>query len=112
MTAESAEVPLVHSFVLDTELAKQQLLSFPKFIRESMAFGQLPGIKMSDMEALVGNEGHYLEFKAGPERRPYDSIVRVYLTRPLRIEVRSYSGKDEEFNRQLQDSAAVLPAVL
>jgi heat shock protein HtpX len=103
MAAGSSEVPLVHSFVLDTELAKQQLLSFPKFIRESMAFGQLPGIRMSDMEALVGNEGHYLEFKAGPERGSYDSIVRVYLTRPLKIEVRSFSGKDEKFNKQLQD---------
>lgn len=95
--------PLVYTFTIDTELAKSQLLAFPKFIRERLAFGQLPGIRMTDMEALVSHEGHYVEFKAGPSRGEYEALVRVFLTRPLRVEVRSNAGRNETFERQLSE---------
>jgi len=100
-------MPLVHKFVLDTELARTQLLSFPRFVREKLSFGQIPGLRMSEMEALVGGEGHYLEFRAGPERGWYESSVRVYLDRPLRVEVRSSMGRDEAFERQLENALLV-----
>jgi len=94
---------LVHTFNLDTEVGKDQLLSFPRFIREKMAFGQLPGIRMEGLEALVGHAGHYVEFKAGPQRGRYDSTVRIYLTKPLRTEVWSVQGRDQEFEKQLEN---------
>ena len=94
---------LVHSSRLDTELSKTQLLTFPMFIRERMAFGQLPGIKMGAIEAYASSKGHYLEFVAGPERGQYISTVRMYLERPIVIEIWSTSGRDEAFEKQLNN---------
>ena len=94
---------LVHSSKLDTELSKTQLLAFPMFIRERMAFGQLPGIKMGLIEAYASSKGHYLEFSAGPERGRYMSSVRMYLERPVVIEIWSTMGRDEAFEKQLDN---------
>lgn len=102
MGAEPEE-PLVHSFKLDTELAPPQLLAFPKFIREHMAFGQLPGIKMGELRAVASPQGHYMEFLSGPDRGIYESTVRVYLDRPIKVEIRSSQGRDEEFEKQLSN---------
>jgi hypothetical protein len=44
-----------------------------------------------------------MEFRAGPQRGRYDSTVRVYLTKPLRAEVWSFQGKDQEFEKQLEN---------
>jgi len=106
-TVPSEPMKLVNTFVLDTELAKTQLLAFPRFIKEKLTFGQIPGVRMSDMEAMVGGEGHYLEFKAGPDRGWYECFVRVYLDRPLRVEMRSSMGRDEAFERQLENALLV-----
>jgi heat shock protein HtpX len=94
---------LVHSFKLDTELSKTQLLAFPRFIRERMAFGQLPGIRMGPIEAYASSRGHYLEFVAGPARGTYTSTVRMYLERPVVIEIWSTMGRDEDFEKQLDN---------
>lgn len=94
---------LVHSSKLDTELSKTQLLAFPKFIHERMAFGQLPGIRMGPIEAYASSKGHYLEFMAGPERGQYISTVRMYLERPIVIEIWSTAGRDEAFEKQLDN---------
>lgn len=93
----------VHEFTVDTELTKSQLLPFPRFIREKMAFGQLPGVRMSGLEAIVSKEGHYMQFVAGPERGRYEALVRVYLDRPLKVELRSSAGRDEDFEKQLRE---------
>lgn len=93
----------VHEFTIDTELTRSQLMPFPRFIREKLAFGQLPGVRMSRLEAMVSREGHYMQFAAGPERGAYEALVRVYLDRPIRVELRSRSGRDEGFERQLRD---------
>jgi len=94
---------LVNSFKLDTELSKNQLLAFPRFIRERMAFGQLPGIRMGPIEAYASSRGHYLEFVAGPARGKYTSTVRMYLERPVVIEIWSTMGRDEVFEKQLDN---------
>lgn len=94
---------LVHSSKLNTELSKTQLLTFPRFIRERMAFGQLPGIRMGPMEAYASSKGHYLEFIAGPDRGRYDCTVRVYLERPVVMEIWSTMGRDEAFEKQLEN---------
>ena len=94
---------LVHGFKLDTELSKTQLLAFPRFIRERMAFGQLPGIRMGSIEAYASSRGHYLEFIAGPERGRYESTVRMYLERPIVIEIWSTMRRDEDFEKQLSN---------
>jgi heat shock protein HtpX len=94
---------LVHTFKIDTELSNQQLLTFPRFVRERMAFGQLPGIKMGQMESYASSKGHYLEFPAGPDRGQIMSTVRVYLERPFVIEIWSTTGRDEGFEKQLDN---------
>lgn len=94
---------LVHTFKIDTELSNQQLLTFPRFVRERMAFGQLPGIKMGQMESYASSKGHYLEFPAGPDRGQIMSTVRVYLERPVVIEIWSTTGRDEGFEKQLDN---------
>ena len=91
---------LVHSFKLETELSKSQLLTFPRFIRERMTFGQLPMIRMGPIEAYASSKGHYLEFTAGPERGQYSSTVRLFLERPMVIEIWSTMGRDEAFEKQ------------
>jgi len=94
---------LVSTLKLDTELSKNQLMTFPRFIRERMAFGQLPGIRMGPMEAFASSRGHYLEFAAGPDRGAYSSTVRMYLEKPIVIEIWSTMGRDEGFEKQLDN---------
>lgn len=93
----------MHSFIIETELTNQQLLAFPKFIREHMAFGQIPGIRMSEMVAEVSPEGHSMEFTAGPDRGAYSALVRVWLARPIKVELMSSEGRNEPFEKQLHD---------
>jgi hypothetical protein len=50
------EPDIVHSFIIETELSKKQMLALPKFIREHMAFGQVPGIRMTGMEARARSQ--------------------------------------------------------
>ena len=95
--------PIVHSFILETELSKQQLLAFPKFIREHMAFGQVPGIRMGGMLAEVSPQGRFMQFEAGPVGGSYTATVRVWLDRPIRVELSSTMGRDEPFENQLHD---------
>lgn len=94
---------LVHSFKIETELSNKQLLAFPRFVRERMAFGQLPGVRMGQMESYASSKGHYLEFPAGPERGLFMSTIRMYLERPVVIEIWSTMGRDEEFAKQLDN---------
>lgn len=95
------EPQLVLSEEIDTELTHPRLLQFPKFIRERMAFGQLPGIRMGSIESYASSGGHYMEFTAGPQRDEYSGTVRIYLERPMRVELRSSVGRDEAFEKQL-----------
>ncbi len=95
--------PVVHTFTMATELSHAQLLNLPKFIREHMAFGQMPGIRMSGLEAVASSKGHYMEFEAGPERGDYRCSVRVFLERPMNVELRSSMGRDEAFEKQLEN---------
>jgi heat shock protein HtpX len=95
--------PLVHTFTIETELSRQQLLSFPRFMMQNLTFGQLPGLRLGPVEALVSSRGHYLEFIAGPDRGPYAALTRIYLDRPLSIELRSQMGRDEAFEKQLSN---------
>ncbi len=97
------EPPIVRTFEIETELTKPQVLAYPKFVKEHLAFGQIPGIKMSEMDAVISPQGHYMEFKAGPSRGTYDSVVRVWLDRPIKVEIRSYNGRNDEFEKQLQN---------
>ena len=97
------DAPLVHSFSIDTELSHSQLLAFPKFVKEHMAFGQLPGIRMGEMDALVGSKGHYVEFSSGPQRGTYECLVRMFLERPIKVELRSTMGADDGFEKQLNN---------
>lgn len=92
---------MVFTQTIDTELTHPKLLLLPKFIREQSAFGQLPGIKMSDIESYSSSGGHYMEFWAGPTRGEFKGLVRVYLERPVRVELRSSTGRDEAFEKQL-----------
>ncbi|OGS43029.1 MAG: hypothetical protein A3K76_01315 [Euryarchaeota archaeon RBG_13_57_23] len=94
---------LVRTFTIDTELSHSQLMAFPKFIREHMTFGALPGLKMSGLEAYASSGGHYMEFKSGPQRKSYECSVRVYLERPIKVELRSSMGRDQEFEKQLEN---------
>ena len=97
------EPPIVHTSTIETELPSSQLHTFPRFIREQMAFGQLPGIRMSGLEAFASPQGHYVQFNAGPERGTYEATVRVYFERPMRVEVRSTMGPNKEFAKHLDD---------
>jgi len=96
-------LPVLHTFTIETEVPSAQLHTFPRFVREQMAFGQLPGIKMSALEAIASPKGHYLQFNAGPERGTYQALVRLYLERPIKVEVRSAMGANEEFAKKLND---------
>lgn len=96
-----SDLPMVFTHIIDTELTHPKLLLLPKFIREHSAFGQLPGIKMSDIELYSSSGGHYMEFWAGPPRGEFKGLVRVYLERPVRVELRSSTGRDEDFEKQL-----------
>jgi hypothetical protein len=98
-----SQAPLVHSFTMDTELSHSQLMTFPKFIREHMTFGALPGVKMSDLEAYASSGGHYMEFKSGPQRKDYECVVRFYMERPIKVELRSSMGRDQDFEKQLEN---------
>jgi heat shock protein HtpX len=100
---DDGSLQLVHSSTVETELPSSLLHTFPKFIREQMAFGQLPGIKMSDLESFASHQGHYLQFNSGPERGTYQAQVRIYFERPMRVEVRSTMGPNEEFTKHLDD---------
>jgi heat shock protein HtpX len=95
--------PVVHSFTIGTELSHSQLLNFPSFIREHMAFGQLPGVRMAEMGAYASSKGHYMEFRSGPQRGVYTCSVRVYLESPMKVEIRSAGGRDEVFEKQLEN---------
>jgi len=97
------ELPVVHRFTVETELPSAQLHTFPRFIREQMAFGQLPGIRMSGLESYASPQGHYLQFSTGPERGNYDAQVRIYFERPMKVEIRSAMGPNEEFAKHLDD---------
>lgn len=99
----TAELQLVLSEKIETELTHPRLLQFPKFIRERMAFGQLPGIRMGEIESYASSGGHYMEFTAGPSRGDYSGIVRIYLERPMMVELRSSAGRDEVFEKQLMN---------
>jgi len=103
MESGGVGLPVVHSFTIGTELSHAQLLGFPSFVREHMAFGQLPGVKMADMEAYASSKGHYVEFRSGPERKQYTCSVRVYLERPMKVEIRSTEGRDEAFEKHLEN---------
>ena len=96
-------LPVVHSFVVDTELSHSQLLTFPKFVREHMTFGSIPGVRMGEMEYLAGPEVHYVEFRSGPDRGMYQCVVKMLLERPMKVEVLSSMGRDEQFEKQLQN---------
>jgi heat shock protein HtpX len=97
------EPAIVHSFTIETELTKNQMLALPKFIREHMAFGQVPDIRMTGMVAEVGPHGHFMQFKAGPNTGAYEATVRVWLDRPIRVEIRSSMGRDEAFEGHLHN---------
>lgn len=97
------EPDIVHSFIVETELTKRQMLAFPKFIQEHAAFGQVPGIRMSGIIAEISPQGHFMQFNAGPERGSYVATVRVWLDRPMRVELRSTMGRDETFEEKLHD---------
>src|SRR4030042_1416556 len=84
-----SQAELVHSFNIDTELSHSQLMAFPKFIREHMTFGALPGLKMSGLEAYASSGGHYMEFKSGPQRKDSECVVRLYMERPITVDLRS-----------------------
>lgn len=101
--ATDSSAPLVHAFTIDTELSHSQLLTFPKFVKENLAFGAIPGIRMGEMEAIAGEKGHYVEFTSGPQRGTYECLVRMYLERPITVELRSSSGKDPGFEEQLHN---------
>ncbi len=103
MKAADTGPPIIYSFIIETELAKEQLLSLPKFVREHMAFGQIPGIRMSEMVAEASPHGHFMEFIAGPNRGSYVAQVRVWLSRPIKVELRSEQGRDGAFEKQLHD---------
>ncbi|MEM2891145.1 MAG: M56 family metallopeptidase [Thermoplasmata archaeon] len=94
---------LVHRFQISTELSHSQLLTFPRFIRERLAFGQLPGIRMGVMESYASTRGHYLEFVAGPDRGTYLATVRMYLERPIVVELWSTQGPNDDFAKQLNE---------
>jgi len=95
--------PVVHSFSMGTELSHAQLLNFPSFLREHATFGRLPGVKVSDMEAYASSKGHYIEFESGPDRGQYRCRVRVFLERPMRVEIRSSEGRDDAFEKHLEN---------
>jgi len=103
MQEKEPSPPVVHSFSIGTELSHSQLLNFPSFIREHMAFGQLPGVRMADLEAYASSKGHYMEFRSGPERDVYTCLVRVYLESPMKVEILSTGGRDEAFEKQLEN---------
>ena len=95
--------PIVSTFEIETELTKPQVLAYPKFVKEHMAFGQIPGIKMSEMVAKISPEGHYMEFVSGPEKSTYSALVRIWLDRPIKVELRSADGRNMDFERQLEN---------
>jgi len=97
------EPDIIHSFIMETELTKKQMLALPKFIQEHMAFGQVPGIRMTGMVTEVSPQGHSMQFQAGPDEGAYTATVRVWLDRPIRVEVRSSMGRDEAFENRLHD---------
>jgi len=52
--------------------------------------------------AFASSQGHYLQFNSDPKWH-YEAQVRVYFERPMRVEVRSAMGRNEEFAKQLDN---------
>ncbi|HEX9908102.1 MAG TPA: M56 family metallopeptidase [Thermoplasmata archaeon] len=103
MAEHTQAAPMIHSFRIETELSGQQLLSFPRFMLENLSFGQLPGIRMGPVEAFASSKGHYIEFTGGPDRGEYRALVRMFLERPIAVELRSSMGRNEDFEKQLEN---------
>ncbi len=96
-------LPVVHTFEIDTELVGNMLSTFPKFVSEHVAFGSMPGLRMTQMTAVKSPQGTYMEFMAGPDPGDYQALVRLHLGKVIKVEVRSDKGTNEEFNKQLDN---------
>ncbi len=93
----------VHSFTLSTEIAKGSLVSFPKFLTENSSSGKFGSIAAGDFHQIAGEHGKFLIFNAVWPQENYSATVRIKLESPLTIDIFSYSGKNEGFNKRLED---------
>lgn len=93
----------VHSFTLSTEIAKGSLISFPKFLTENSSSGRFGSIAAGDFHQIAGEHGKFLIFNVVWPQESYSATVRIKLESPLGIDIFSYSGKNEGFNKRLED---------
>ena len=93
----------VHGFSLSTEIAKGSLISFPKFLTENSSSGRFGSIAAGDFHQIAGEHGKFLIFNTVWPQESYSATVRMKLESPLAIDIFSFSGKNEEFNKRLED---------
>jgi heat shock protein HtpX len=93
----------VHSFTLSTEIAKGSVVSFPKFLTENSSSGKFGSITAGDFHQIAGEHGKFLIFSAVWPQEKYTATVRIRLESPLTIDIFSFSGKNERFNKRLED---------
>jgi len=93
----------VHGFSLSTEIAKGSLVSFPKFLTENSSSGRFGSIAAGDFHQIAGEHGKFLIFNTVWPQESYSATVRMKLESPLAIDIFSFSGKNEEFNKRLED---------
>jgi heat shock protein HtpX len=93
----------VHGFTLSTEIAKGSLISFPKFLTENSSSGRFGSIAAGDFHQIAGEHGKFLIFNTVWPQESYSATIRMKLESPLAIDIFSFSGKNEEFNKRLED---------
>ena len=93
----------VHGFTLSTEIAKGSLVSFPKFLTENSSSGRFGSIAARDFHQIAGEHGKFLIFNTVWPQENYSATVRMKLESPLTVDIFSYSGKNESFNKRLED---------
>ncbi|MEM2838798.1 MAG: M48 family metalloprotease [Thermoplasmata archaeon] len=91
------------TFTLTTEVTKNSIISFPKFLIESSNQGRFGQIAAGNFNHVAGEHGKFLVFDAKWYPKDYSAVVRIRLDSPLTVDIFSRQGANKEFARRLED---------
>jgi heat shock protein HtpX len=91
------------TFTLTTEVTKNSILSFPRFLVEASNQGRFGQIAAGNFNHIAGEHGKFLVFDAKWYPRGYEAVVRIKLDSPLIVDIFSKQGPNQEFAKRLED---------
>ena len=91
------------TFTLTTEVTRDSVLSFPKFLVESSNQGRFGQIAAGNFNHVAGERGKFFVFDAKWYPKNYEAVVRMKLDSPMTVDIFSGQGPNQEFARRLED---------